>query len=257
MNGACELVRPERGRPHRARRSSHVSPDVRAARATWRRCLMHNVGLSEAICDAADLAVNVDIDVATGAKPLVVQHWCVRLHRLDRIQHHGQRLVADIEQPTCRLGDSLRTPRSRPRHADRRSAPRCRACRCRLDRPDDPHASRCCTGAGYILPREDTDDARQRSGAALVDANNAGMGMWRAQHLQVQQALHDHVHRIAGVAVTMSSLNGLTRLAPQACPAVSASADQIRGWHRRSTDSRCSDRDCPSAHAGDPPSAPR
>ena len=114
---------------------------------------VHDVGLGEAVRDAADLAVDVDVDVAAGAEPLVVQQWRVRLHRLDRIEHRGQRLVGRRRAAGTPSRRSPPIPRPPPRHADRRSAPRCRACRCRPDRPDGPHAWRCCRGGAVRPPR--------------------------------------------------------------------------------------------------------
>ena len=42
--------------------------------------------------------------------------------------------------------------------------------------------------------------ARQRQRALAADGGDAGMRVWRAQHLEVQPASHGHVQRVAGVA---------------------------------------------------------
>ena len=68
---------------------------------------MHGVGLGEAGRDAADLAVDFDIDVAARGAALVVQDRRVRLHGGFRVEHGRQHLVLDLERPAAVLGRAL------------------------------------------------------------------------------------------------------------------------------------------------------
>ena len=88
--------------------------------------------------------------------------------------------------------------------------------------------------ARHVLPGEDLDHARHRQRPLAADAQDAGMGMRRAQHLEVQQPLHRHVHGVAGVAGDdRLGRTGWRRLAPQALPATSGfdGGDAVRA-HR-------------------------
>jgi hypothetical protein len=50
--------------------------------------------------------------------------------------------------------------------------------------------------AGHILPGEDRQHAGQRRGAGSIDIEDARVRVRRPQHLQVQQALDDDIHRV-------------------------------------------------------------
>ena len=49
--------------------------------------LVNGVGGRKSVCNAADLAVDVDEDVASLDAAFVVQQRCVRLHGGNRIEH--------------------------------------------------------------------------------------------------------------------------------------------------------------------------
>src|ERR1700709_164142 len=55
-------------------------------------------GSGEALFDAADLAVNIDVDIALRCPPFVVEEWSVRLHGQDRIEHCRQGFITDLDQ---------------------------------------------------------------------------------------------------------------------------------------------------------------
>ena len=61
--------------------------------------LVDGVGLFEALLDAAELAMDVDIDIVVKGDASVVQHGCHRRHGHFRIEHGRQQLVVDFEQP--------------------------------------------------------------------------------------------------------------------------------------------------------------
>jgi len=77
---------------------------------------MDGVGLPEALLDAANFAMDIDIDVATGRDTTFVQNRCAGLHRLLRIKHRWQWLIVDLQQParffrgTLGFGDDGRDP---------------------------------------------------------------------------------------------------------------------------------------------------
>jgi hypothetical protein len=62
------------------------------------RHLVHGVGLGVALRDAAQLAFDVDVDVALFGAALVVQYRRVHAHRRDRIEHRGQDFIRHFEQ---------------------------------------------------------------------------------------------------------------------------------------------------------------
>ena len=66
--------------------------------------LVDGVGVRKTGRDAADLAVDFGVDVATRLAALLVQDRRVRLHGGDRIEHGGQHLVLDRERPAAGLG---------------------------------------------------------------------------------------------------------------------------------------------------------
>ena len=116
--------------------------------------LVHGVGRGEAVRHAADLAVDIDVDVAFGsAPPLSCSTGASGRHRGDRVEHRRQDLVARPRAAGSRPRRRPRSPRPRRRRAGRRSARRCRGCRCRPDRPGGPHGSRCCRAGAARPPR--------------------------------------------------------------------------------------------------------
>ncbi len=150
--------------------------------------LVHRIRGCEAIRYAADLAVDVDIDVPLLRPALVVQDGGIRRHGGDRIEDGGQDLVGDIKQPAGGLGGSLGL-------SDDRGDPLA----------DEAHhvvenvgvvwidqmvlvGRRAVEPAGNVLPGEDLDHARHRHGLVAADGKDARMRMRRAQHLEVQSA---------------------------------------------------------------------
>ena len=78
---------------------------------------MNGVGFLETLLDAAEFAVNVDIDiVAEGDALLFMQDRRARLHGEFRVEHRGKKIILDLEQPAglfrCTLG--LRHDRGHP-----------------------------------------------------------------------------------------------------------------------------------------------
>ena len=199
MNGACELVRTcsRRSSPRQARqpcvsRCTCCTREVEYVRS-W-----IDVGLLEALRDAAELAVNVDVDVVVKGDAPVVQDGRARRHRRFRIEHGGKQLVVDLEQAAglfrggLGLGHDGRDPL--PDEAD--------------DIVEDVGVvgidevvlvgRRAVEPARDILPGEDGDDARHRRGLVALDGFDARMRMRRAQHLEMQHVLHRrHVERVA------------------------------------------------------------
>ena len=56
----------------------------------------------------------------------------------------------------------------------------------------------CCRAAAARPPKcRRRDHARNRAGLVPTDAHDAGVGMGRAQHLQVQHPLNGHIHGVA------------------------------------------------------------
>ena len=100
--------------------------------------------------------------------------------------------------------------------------------------------------ARNVLPGEDRDHARHGQGLVASDGEDARVGVRRAQHLEVQQPLHRDVHRVAGVAGD----DGLGERVGEAGAAglagdVLLDVESMPEARRRSSDSRCSGRDCP------------
>ena len=58
---------------------------------------MDGVGLFEALLDAADLAMDVDINVSPRRDSLLVQDRRARLHGEFRVENRGEKLVLDFE----------------------------------------------------------------------------------------------------------------------------------------------------------------
>ena len=115
--------------------------------------LVDGVGLAEAVLDAADLAVDVDVDVADRPRrpcregPAPPAPWPPRGRR---------RRAGPRTRPRAGGTRPPRRPRSRRRprrRAGRRSGRRCRGCTCRPDRRGDPRASPCCRAGAGRPPR--------------------------------------------------------------------------------------------------------
>jgi len=60
---------------------------------------MHDGGGCETVRRVADLPVDIDVDVAVGSDPLVVQERRVRAHRRLRVEHGRQDFILHLEQP--------------------------------------------------------------------------------------------------------------------------------------------------------------
>ena len=165
--------------------------------------LVDGVGVLEALLDAAELAVNVDIDIVEKSDALLlVQDGRARLHGHFRIEHGRQQLVLDLEQPAGRFRRAFG-------FGHHRGDPL----------PDEAHdivehvgvvgidqvifmRRRRVEFARHVLPGEDRDDAGHGLRLVALDRLDARMGMRRAQQFQVQRAVHwrdvERVMRIAG-----------------------------------------------------------
>ena len=207
----------------------------------------------EALLDAADLAVDVDIDIVAEGDALFVQERRARLHRRFRVEHRRQELVVDLEQAAGRFGGGFG-------FRDDGGDPL-------ADEADDVVEHVGVVGidevilvgggrvepARHVLPGEDGDDAGHGKRLVALDGLDARMGMRRAQHLQMQRAFRWHVESVARVA-------GDDRLGERVAqaPATGVAGDillDIDARHaarRRCCGSRCSGKDCPSARAADP-----
>src|SRR5262249_59105121 len=67
------------------------------------RVLVDDVGRLEAVLDVADLAVDIDVDVALGLATLPVEPGRARLHGQLRIEDGGQQLVLHLQRAAPRL----------------------------------------------------------------------------------------------------------------------------------------------------------
>ena len=159
---------------------------------------MDSVSRLETLGDAAELAVNVDVDVVVEGDASVVQHRRSRRHRGLGIEYGGKQLVFYVEQPAgcfrggLGLGDNGGDPL--PDEAD--------------DIVEDVGivgidemilvGCRTIEPARDVLPGEHGDDARNGGRLIALDGFYARVGMRRTQHLEVQHFLHRrHVERIA------------------------------------------------------------
>ena len=151
--------------------------------------LVDGVGFGKTLLDAAELAVNVDIDIVAKGDALFVQDRRARLHGDFRIEHRRQELVVDLEQAAglfrggFGFGDHGGDPLA--------------------DEADDivEHVGivridqmilmgrRGVELARHVLPGEDGDNAGNGKRVLALDGFDARMGMRRAQHLQMQHAL--------------------------------------------------------------------
>ena len=164
--------------------------------------LVDDVGFLEALRHVADLALQGAEDVAVVGDDfaLVVEDRRAGFHGGHRIEHRRQELVVDDEGAHAGLGRRLAL-------ADHRGQPL-------ADEAGDvvEHVGvvgvdevvlmqrRAVEPARHVLPGVDGDDAGDGERLALVDLLEARMGMRRAQHLEVQHALHRDVHRVVRLA---------------------------------------------------------
>ena len=140
--------------------------------------LVHGVGSLEAVRHAADLAVDVDEDVAFLGAALVVQDRRVRRHRGDRIEHRRQDLVADVEQPAGVVGGGLGLGDHRgDALADEAHDVVEHVGVVRIDQMVLV-GRRAVEPARHVLPGEDLDDARHRQ--RLARGRSTGCGHGRA-----------------------------------------------------------------------------
>ena len=158
--------------------------------------LVDGVGLGEALLDAAELAVNVDIDVIAEGDALLVQDRRPRQHGDFRIEHRRQQLVLDFEQAAGFLGRALGLGHHRSDAL--------------ADEADDivEHVGivgidqmifmrrRRVELARYVLPGEHPDDAGHRKRLVALDRFDARMRMRRAQNFQMQRVLRRQVERV-------------------------------------------------------------
>jgi hypothetical protein len=142
------------------------------------RLLVDDVGGLEARLDTADLAVDVDEDVAIRLAALVVEDWRARLHGHLGVEDGREDLVLDLQEPAGRLGgrDRLRDDRGHPLtdEAD--------------DVVEDVRVVRihvvilvgrgAVEPAGDVLPGEDRDHSGQGHGPVAPDAHDAGVCVW-------------------------------------------------------------------------------
>ena len=205
--------------------------------------------------DAAELAVNVDIDVvAEGDALLFVQDRRARLHGNFRIEHRGQKLVFDLEQAAgffrrcLGLGHAGRDPLADEAHDIVEDVGVVGIDQMILVRRRRVELAR------HVLPGEHGDHARHGHRLVALDGLDARMRMRRAQHLQMQRAFGRNVERVARLA-------GDDRLGERVAQAPAAGfvagdilLDIDHAVQRivDACDSRCSGRDCPSAYAADP-----
>ncbi len=160
------------------------------------------VGFLEALRHVADLALQRAEDVAVLGDDLVlvVQQRRPGLHGGDRIEHRRQDFIVDVEGAAAGLGRGLA-------FADHRG-----------DALAD-EAGHIVQDVGvvgidemvfvqrgaveparHVFPGKDGDDTGYGQCLGPVDARDAGMGVRRAQHLEVQQSLDGDVHRVVGLA---------------------------------------------------------
>ena len=79
---------------------------------------------------------------------------------------------------------------------------------------------------GNILPGKNLDHARDGESRFFVDGADPCMRVWRAQHFQVHEVVHHHIHRVTGLARD----NGRTERTSQTCSAGAAGDVLFRGF---------------------------
>ena len=159
---------------------------------------MHGVGGRKSVRHAADLAVDVDEDVAPLDAAFVVQERRVRLHGGDRIEHRRQDLVGDVDQPAGLFGGGLGFG------DDRRDA-----------LADESHHvvehvgviridqmilvdRRAVEPARHVLPGEDRNHSGNGQPPLAPDMDNARVGVRRAQYLEMARPVDRDIHGVAG-----------------------------------------------------------
>jgi len=161
---------------------------------------MNGVGLPEAFLDAAELTMNVDIDVVSEGDALLVQNLSARLHGEFRVEHRGQELVVDLKAPAAFFGGALGLGHDRGHPL--------------TDEAHDIVEHVGVVGidqmilmrrggvelARHVLPGEHGDHAGHRESLVALDRLDARMRVWRAQHLEMQRAFRRHVERVARLA---------------------------------------------------------
>ena len=152
--------------------------------------LVDDVRLFEALLDAAELAVDVDIDVVVKRDAPIVQDRRPGRHGRLRIEYRGKKLVIDREQPARFFRGALGFSHN--------------GCNALPDETNDIVQNvgivgidevilvrrRAVEPARHVLPSEYGDDAGNRRGLIPLDGLDARMRMRRAQHLEMQHALH-------------------------------------------------------------------
>ena len=150
----------------------------------------------------ADLALQGAEDVAVVGDDLalVVKDRRAGLHGGHRIEHRRQELVVDDQGAHAGLGRRLAL-------ADHRGEPLAGEAgdvveHVRVVGIDQMILVQrgAVQPARHVLPGIDGDDARDGERLALVDLLETRVGMRRAQHLEVQQALDRDVHRVVRLA---------------------------------------------------------
>ena len=180
-----------------------------------------------------------------------------RCDRLRGIDHRRQNFVLDLEPAAAFFGGGLGL---RDHSGDLLS-----------DEADDivEHASVVRVHPGFLVPRGGEQPVRyvfvaqHRMHAgngerrALVDRDDFGVRMRRAQYLDVQHAFHRHVEGVAlGAAHHLRSGRRRQAAAEGGAGCGSPRHCSCRRARPRSRDSQCSGRCCPSARRRDPAAAP-
>lgn len=122
------------------------------------------------------------------------------LHRDQRVENRGQNFVVHPDFPTCgfcsgfAFGDDRNHPLAHKANDVVENIGVVGVDQVILMRGGAEKATR------NILPGKNLDNARDGQRRLDVDAADARVGMWRAQHLEVQQVVHRHIHRVTGLS---------------------------------------------------------
>ena len=150
--------------------------------------LVHGIGGLEAVRHAADLAVDVDKDVALFLASLVVEDRRFGFHCRDRIEHRRQYFVGDVEQAAgpfgggLALGDDGGDPLADEAHDVVENVGVVGVDQMVFVERGAVEPTR------NVLPGEDLDHAGDRHRPLAADGEDARVGVGRAQHLEVQEA---------------------------------------------------------------------
>jgi hypothetical protein len=134
------------------------------------------------------------------APALVVKDRRIGRHRGDRIEDRGQHFVGDIEHSTgvfrrgLAFSDDGGDPLAGETHDIVENIGIVRIDQVVLVEGGAVEPAR------HVLPGEDLDHSRRRHRPLAANGEDAGMGVRRAQHLEVRQPLHGHVHGVACAA---------------------------------------------------------